>query len=117
MSERLKNARKHTAEGDLTKAWYLVRIAVERLYTLVRARNDQDFDPETWRNMTAEDMWERGVGALVTSVVPEAPGRLKEILVSTTQGAHDKTATSETDLVDAVKYVASLLTPLRLGAG
>lgn len=117
VSERLKNAERIAADGDLQNGWRLVRVAIERLYTLIFAKANPDFDAETWRNMTADDMWNRGVGELIEKVVPGAGKRLKEILTSTLAGAHDKAATSETDLVDAAKYLRGLLSPLRLGAG
>lgn len=117
VTERLKNARRKASEGDLQGAWRLIRLAIERLYTLAYAKQNDGFDPETWRKMTAEDMWERGVGELIEKAVPGSSDRLREILTATAAGAHDKPATSETDVVDATKYLASLLDPLRLGAG
>jgi hypothetical protein len=104
-------------DGDLQNAWRLVRVAVERLYTLAYARATPEFEPETWRNLTAEDMWNKGVGNLVEKTAPGSGNRLKEILLSTVAGAHDVNATSETDLIDAVKFLKGLLSPLRLGAG
>lgn len=117
VSERLKNAERVAGDGDLQNAWRLVRVAVERLYTLAYARATPGFEPETWRNLTAEDMWNKGVGDLVENAAPGAGKRLKEILLSTVAGAHDVTATSETDLMDAIKSLKGLLSPLRLGAG
>lgn len=117
VSERLKNAERVAGDGDLQNAWRLVRVAVERLYTLAYARATPDFEPETWRNLTAEDMWNKGVGDLIEKTTPGLGKRLKEILLSTVAGAHDVNATSETDLVDAVKFLKGLLSPLRLGAG
>jgi hypothetical protein len=90
---------------------------VERLYTLAYARVKADFEPETWRSLTADDMWNKGVGTIVEKAVPGAGKRLKEILSSTVAGAHDVTATSETDLREATDFLRTLLTPLRLGAG
>jgi DNA repair exonuclease SbcCD ATPase subunit len=117
VSERLKNARRMAEDGDLPAGWRLVRLATERMYTLAKAREDDKFDPESWRNLTAEDMWEKGVGDIVARRAPDAGKRLKEILRATAIGAHDKAATSETELVDATRDLAALLSPLRLGAG
>jgi RecF/RecN/SMC N terminal domain len=115
--ERLKNAERRAAEGDLQNAWRLVRVTVERLYTLAFARVTPDFEPDTWRSLTADDMWNKGASQVIEKAVPGAGKRLKEILSSTVAGAHDVTATSETDLVDAVKFLRGLLSPLRLGSG
>lgn len=117
VSERLKTAERLAADGDLQNAWRLIRLGIERLYTLAYLRAHADFDPETWRNLTAEDMWNRGVAELVETVAKGSGKRLKEILSSTVAGAHDVSATSETDVVDAAKFLRGLLTPLRLGAG
>jgi hypothetical protein len=87
------------------------------MYTLTKAREDPSFDPESWRNLTAEDMWNKGVGEIVALRAPGAANRLKQVLVATASGAHDKAATSETELVEAAKDLAALLAPLRLGAG
>lgn len=118
VAERLKIARKLGEEGNLERGWLLIRLSIERLYTIVKRRADSGFDPEMWRNSTAEDMWEGGgVGVIVESRVPGAGARLKEILSQAVAGAHDKAATSHTDLNDAIAYLKSLLGPLRVGDG
>jgi hypothetical protein len=117
VSERLRNARKKASEGELQEAWRFIRLAMERLYTLAYAKANPKFDPETWRNATAEDMWKKGVKEIVEKAVPGSAVRLGEIATATAAGAHDKAATSETDVADATKYLAGLLEPLRLGAG
>lgn len=117
VSERLKNAERSAQDGDLQKAWRLVRLAVERMYVLAFDRGNEDFNPESWRGLTAEDMWNKGVEGTITEKAPDMAARLQEILKLTVAGAHDKAATSETDLVDAVHDLRSLLGPLRLGAG
>ena len=117
VSERLKNARRLAEDGDLAGAWRLVRIAMERMYTLAKAREDSGFNLESWHSLSAEDMWNRGVAEIVAQRAPSTAKRLKEILDATTAGAHDKVATSETELVQATKDLAALLNPLRLGPG
>ena len=94
-----------------------MRLAVERMYTLTFDRAYDDFNCESWRGLTAEDMWNRGVEEIVIEKAPDMSERLREILRLTVAGAHDKAATSETDLVDAVNDLRGLLDPLRLGAG
>lgn len=117
VSERLKNARQLAEDGDLPGAWRLIRLVIERMYTLAKAQEDSSFDPESWRNLSAEDMWNKGIHDIVADRAPGAGNRLREILSATVAGAHDKAATSETDVVEAAKYLAALLNPLRLGAG
>ena len=101
---------------SLQPAWLDIRLALERLYTLVRAKHGTaNFDVRTWSNHTAEAMWEEGVGALVLARVSDAGPRLKDILDMTAAGAHDKPARGETDLRDATAYVRQILRPLRVG--
>jgi hypothetical protein len=104
-------------EGDLANAWRLIRLAVERIYTLAYASHNENFGPDTWKDLSAESMWNQGVGDIVEKAVPGATRRLKEILNATIPGAHDKAANSETDVIEAAKDLAGLLTPLRLGGG
>jgi DNA repair exonuclease SbcCD ATPase subunit len=117
VAERLKLAEKLGDDGDLKSAWRFVRLAIERMYTLTRKRTDETFDPETWRNASAEDMWNQGAGALIEGTVQGSGKRLKKILELAVSGAHDKAATSQTDLNDAIQYLRMLLTPLRIGNG
>ena len=117
VSERLKNAEKLASDGDLQGSWRLVRLAVERLYTLAYLRSDAEFDPAKWASMSAEDMWNQGAGAVCEQAVPGCTKELKAVLDMSAAGAHDKAATSETDVQNAVKYLRTLLSPLRVGAG
>jgi len=117
VSERLKIAEKAAEDGDLARAWRMVRLAIERMYLLVMVKSDDTFASESWANQTAEAMWNEGVGELIEEAAPGNAERLKEILDSTAAGAHEKPATSETDLKAAVRDLRALLTPLRLGAG
>jgi hypothetical protein len=116
VQERLDRADHRASEGQLPSAWLDVRLALERLYTLVRAKHGAvNFDVRTWANHTAEAMWEEATGALVLARVPDAGPRLKDILDMTVAGAHDIPARGETDLREATAYVRRLLTPLRVG--
>ena len=117
VAERLKNAARRADEGELQEAWRFVRLALERLYVLAYMRAMPDFDPEKWAGMAAEDMWNQGAGKVIREAAPDSGPELKRILGMTVAGAHDKAATSETDLKDAVKYITALLQPLRVGAG
>lgn len=117
VTERLKGAQKKASDGDLEGAWRLVRLAVERLYVLAYFKHTPGFDPEKWANMSAEDMWNQGADKVFEKAVPGCSRELKSILTMTVAGAHDKAATSETDLQNAVRYINTLLAPLRIGAG
>jgi hypothetical protein len=116
VSERLKSAERKAEESDLDAAWYRVRLALERLYTLVRKRHGADgFDPSTWENHSGENMWKEGVGELVEKLVPGCGKDLQRILKLTAAGAHDKASRGETDLRNATKYIRGLLNPFRAG--
>lgn len=116
VSERLKMAERLGEEGKLEEAWLRVRLGIERLYLLVKKRAEPTFDPDSWRDATAEHMWDNGgVGTAIEREVPNAGTHLKAILDQSVVGAHDKKATSQTDLNDAIAYLRSLLAPLRIG--
>ena len=117
VAERLKSAERLAEDGELEAAWRRVRLALERLYTIAMLKDDPSFDPETWRDAAAEDMWNQGAGVAIEKRVTEAGPRLRDILTNTVPGAHDKTATSQTDLADAIAYLRNLLRLLRLGPG
>ena len=50
-----------------------------------------NFVPDSWKDQPAEYMWDGGgVGSIITGIDPNAGKRLKEILMMTVGGAHDK---------------------------
>ena len=61
----LKRAEALTDDGRLQDAWKMVRLALERLYTIVFVAHLPDFDPVAWRGQTAESC---GTMALATSL-------------------------------------------------
>ena len=109
-SERLRSAEKLANEGDLKESWIRVRLAVERLYTLTNIkRGPSNFDPDSWKDQSAEYMWsDGGVGGIITGIDAEAGKRLKEILVMTAGGSHDKEESGFTDLMGATKFLRDL---------
>ena len=117
VAERLKAAKRLAEDGQLAEAWRMVRLAIERLYTLAMKSDDPDFDPDSWRRATAEHMWNAGAGRVIEAQVSGSGQQLKRILDMTVKGAHDVAATSVTDVLDAIRYLRSLLGPLRLGDG
>jgi hypothetical protein len=117
VAERLKIAERLTEEGHLSDAWNRIRLAVERLYTIAMRATDPTFDPDRWRNLSAEAMWNAGAGDVITKAIDGSAPRLKQILEQSAKGAHDSAATSATEIVAAIKYLKSCLAPLRVGAG
>ena len=108
--ERLRNAEKLAKDGDLKEAWMRVRLAIERLYTLINIKHGpSNFVPDSWRDHPAEYMWgDGGVGVIITGIDATAGKRLKEILVMTAGGSHDKGESGFTDLLGATKFLRKL---------
>ena len=115
-SERLRNAEKLAKEGKLKESWLPLRFAIERLYTICKIKYcPSDFVPDSWKDQTAENMWEvGGVGSIITGIDPNAGKRLKEILGMTAGGAHDKGESGLTDLVGATKFLRALREKLKV---
>ena len=109
-SERLRNAEKLAKEGDLKESWICVRLAIERLYTICKIKyGPSNFVPDSWKDQTVEYMWGNGgVELIVTDKDPSAGKRLKEILMMTAGGAHDKGESGFTDLVGSVNFLRKL---------
>ena len=109
-SERLRNAETLAKEGDLKESWIRVRLAIERLYTLTNIKHGpSNFLPDSWRDQTASYMWgDGGVGIIITGIDANAGKRLKEILVMTAGGSHDKGESGFTDLMGATKFLREL---------
>ena len=117
VTERLKKAARKASDGELQEAWRLIRLAIERLYTLAFLRHTPGFDPDKWANMAADDMWNQGAGEIIENAVVGSGAKLKEILGLAVAGAHDKAASSETDIHTSIAFINTLLSPLRVGAG
>lgn len=115
-SERLKLAEKKIDEGNLTEAWKLIRLAIERLYIVVYTKyGPPDFNPDNWRDQTAEYMWNSGAGAVIEAKAPGIGNKLKDILDMSVAGAHDKPPRGETDLRRSIKLLKSLPGILQVG--
>ena len=116
VAERLSIAEKLADEGRLGEAWKTVRLALERLYTIVQDKyGPSTFDPRSWYGQSAEYMWTQGVAEIFAEQAPGNERRLKEILDFTASGVHDKSELGLTDLVNAVKDIRPLLSRLGLG--
>ena len=102
--------------GNRAEAWRLIRLAVERLYTVVYLKyGPANFNPDRWRRQTAEYMWDQGVGAIVDNRLTESGDRFKEILNMTAGGAHDTEPRGETDLRNSLTFLRAALKDLRVG--
>ena len=114
--ERLKHAEKLADDGKPDEAWRRIRLAVERLYLISYDKYGPDaFNPVSWTDHTADYMWDSGAGEVIVARVPDAEGRLKEILKLTVAGAHDAPARGETDIRVSIAYLKSMLGRLRIG--
>lgn len=116
--ERLKVAEDLADDGRDDDAWIRIRLAIERLYTIVKCKTDFNFDPTTWRGMDARYMWEEGVGEVINSTAPDAAPRLRQILTFAAAGPHDRAALGETDLRESIDFLRRLTNQkLQLGNG
>lgn len=115
-SERLKLAEKKIDDGELKRAWELVREAIERLYTVTYIKyGPTGFKPDSWKDQTAEYMWDSGVGKIINEKIPDIGSKLKDILVMSAAGGHDKPPRGETDLRNSIKFLKTLLDILQVG--
>ena len=114
--ERLKLAERKMDEGDADGAWRLIRLAVERLYTITYSKYGKPgFDPNSWQHQTADYMWNEGTGQIIREKLPDSADRLKEILDMTAGGTHDAQSRGETDVRDSVEFLRQALKGLRVG--
>jgi energy-coupling factor transporter ATP-binding protein EcfA2/uncharacterized protein (UPF0212 family) len=115
-SERLMLAEKRIEDGNLPEAWKLVRLALERLYTVVYAKyGPAGLNPNSWRDQAAEYMWDSGAGTIIEGRIPGVGAKLKDILDMTAAGGHDKPSRGETDLRRSIRFLRSLPSALNIG--
>ena len=118
VAERLELAERLCDDGLDYDAWKPIRLAIERLYLVSYLKHGpKDFEPVSWAHQNAEHMWNAGAGDAIERIVPGAGRRLKEILDLSAAGSHDASVRGETDLRKSVKFLRSLLNPLRIGNG
>ena len=114
--ERLKMAERKLDEGSFEEAWRIIRLAVERLYTITYVKyGPTGFNPASWQHQTAEYMWNEGVAKIIESRLPNSDGRLKEILDMTAGGTHDTAAEGETEIRKSVAFLRKALQDLKVG--
>ena len=115
-SERLKLADKKIDDGELKRAWELVREAIERLYTVTYIKyGPATFKRDSWKDQSAEYMWNSGVGDILNEKVPGIGSKLKNILDMSAAGSHDKAPRGETDLRNSIKLLRTLPNTLQVG--
>jgi hypothetical protein len=115
-SERLKLADKKIDDGDLKRAWELVREAIERLFTVTYIKyGPTDFKPDSWKDQSAEYMWSSGVGKIINKKISDIGSKLKDILDMSAAGAHDKPPRGETDLRNSIGFLKTLPSILQVG--
>jgi hypothetical protein len=115
ISERLRRAEKAAEEGELGRAWFFVRLAIERIYLLAKKKADASFKSESWQNHTAESMWNEGAGVYLESMLPGCGSDMKAILDLTAAGAHDKAPAGETVLRESAAFIRRLRVRSALG--
>ena len=115
-SEKLKLAEKKIDDGDPKRAWELVREAIERLFTVTYIKyGPTGFKRDSWKDQSAEYMWNSGVDEIVGKRIPDIGRKLKSILQMSAAGAHDKAPRGETDLRNSIKLLKTLHNTLQIG--
>ena len=118
VSERLEHAEKRCDEGLFDDAWKPIRLAIERLYLVSYLKHcTRQFEPVSWAHQSAEHMWNDGAGDVIERMVPGSGQRLKEIIDLSAAGSHDASVRGETELRSSIRFLRSLLNPLRIGNG
>lgn len=118
-SQRFTRAR-HLAEqqGNLGDAWTQIRLGVERLYLAAMLKHGPtDFDPTKWEGLAAEARWDAGAKDIIEGKVPGSGKRLKDILVMTASGSHDKAPAPLTEIQKSIPFLQKLLDDLNLERG
>lgn len=118
-SQRFTRAR-HLAEqqGNLGDAWTQIRRGVERLYLAAMLKHGPgEFDPTRWEGLAAEARWDAGAEDIIEGKIPDSGKRLKDILVMTASGSHDKAPAPLTEIQKSIPFLQKLLNDLNLGRG
>ncbi len=116
VAERLKLAEHMVDDGNRAESWRLIRLAVERLYTVTKIKyGPSNFNPESWQHQSAEYMWGQGVDTIIADRLPGSANRFKEILDMTAGGAHDTEPNGETELRNSLAFLRKALNDLKIG--
>ena len=96
-------------DGEYDAAWVRLRIAIERLYILIRMkRGKQPFEWRSWKTFSAEKMWRKSVKNLLFPLPPDVARRMPYIVDMTAGGAHIRQARGRTDYQLAVEDIRDL---------
>jgi DNA repair exonuclease SbcCD ATPase subunit len=114
VSERLRMVIKFSDDGNFSEAWKYIRLAIERMYVIISLKYTPKFNPSQWEGQTADYMWKQGTAQILDKHKPEFKERLKSILTMSASGAHDKSPYGQTDIMNAVKDINSLLSSLQI---
>ena len=116
VSRLLSSAVECWEDGKYQPAWVRVRMAIERLYVLIRIRyGEKPFNPRSWKRLTGEKMWRDCIQGIVLPQVPDEGSRMPGILSMTAGGAHLKKVQGFTDFKHAVDDVKRLQRKLIVG--
>ena len=114
--ERLKTAERKLEEGDYESSWTNIRLSIERIYTLsYKKYGPPNFDPATWQNHTAGDMWNKGAREAIVELRPDCGKDLKEIIDMTAAGSHDKAPLGETEIRRSLAFLRKLSHDMKIG--
>ena len=103
-------------QGEKDSSWVNIRCAIERQFTLAYIKyGPQNFEPATWENISAQDMWKKGARDVVLEIVPDCEKRLKDILEMTADGAHVTAAYGRNEIKRSIKFLKKLNFDLRAG--
>lgn len=106
LRNRLKKLSKAIDDGEREEAWRQVRLSIERLYLLIQLKDGPSkFDSSSWRNHTADAMWNESVGQIVKAKDADIAAKLHQALTLSVAGAHDASARGVTDLETALETI------------
>ena len=103
-------------DGEYKTAWTHLRYAIERLYTLIRIKHDQQpFEWRKWKRHPAESMWNDYVKDFLLPRLPNIARRMYRIVDMTAGGAHIRPAHGITDFRLAADVIKDLQCKTEVG--
>ena len=103
-------------DGEYKWAWNWVRIAIERLFILIRRKHGQQpFDRRKWKKFTAKQMWNESIKDLLIPMFPDIARRMPAIVDWTVGGAHIRRASGFTDYSLAIDTIKDLQCKIEVG--
>ena len=103
-------------DGEYKTAWVCLRIAIERLYMLIRIKHGQQpFEWRKWRRFPAERMWKEYIKDFLLPRFPSIARRMRRIVNMTAGGAHIRPAHDITDFRLAADVIRDLQCKTEVG--